>query len=61
MFIDSSVLVEYIKDRKVALLNRHKIPYLASYDVTDFASACATEEIVLLSQAEDAKRHISSV
>jgi predicted nucleic acid-binding protein len=39
---------------------RHKIPYLASYDVTDFASACATEGIVLLSDAEEAKRHIPS-
>ena len=40
---------------------RHKIPYLASYDVTDFASACATEGIVLLSDAEEAKQHIPSV
>ncbi len=39
---------------------QHKIPYLASYDVTDFASACATEGIVLLSDAEEAKRHIPS-
>ncbi|MGB3778883.1 MAG: hypothetical protein WA960_11040 [Tunicatimonas sp.] len=54
-------MVEYIKDRKVALLNRHKIPYLASYDVTDFASACAAEGIVLLSDIEEAKRHIPSV
>ena len=39
---------------------RHKVPYLASYDVTDFASACAAEGIVLLSNAEEAKRHIPS-
>lgn len=40
---------------------RHEIPYLASYDVTDFASACAAEGIVLLSDAEEAKQHIPSV
>ena len=37
---------------------QHRIPYLASYDVTDFAPACATEGIVLLSDAEEAKQHI---
>ena len=39
----------------------HKIPYLASYDVNDFASACADEGIVLLSDEQEAKRHIPSV
>ncbi len=39
---------------------RHKIPYLASYDVTDFVSACAAEGIVLLSDAKEAKRYIPS-
>lgn len=39
----------------------HRIPYLASYDVTDFASACAAEGVVLLSDAEDAKQHFPSV
>ena len=40
---------------------RHEIPYFASYDVNDFASACADEGIVLLSDEQEAKRHIPSV
>ena len=37
---------------------QHRIPYLASYDVADFAPACAAEGIVLLSDVEEAKQHI---
>lgn len=38
----------------------HSLPYLASYDVTDFATACSSEGVILLSNVEEAKEHLSS-
>ena len=34
----------------------HSIPYLASYDVTDFQPACAAEDLTLISNIEEAQQ-----
>ena len=35
----------------------HSVPYLASYDVGDFAAACASEGVTLISDAKEASKH----
>ena len=39
----------------------HSVPYLASYDVNDFATACSSEGIALISNVEEAKKYLPTV